>query len=365
MMFYGLPTIYGLDYVHRPIDEEIFIFPITGLRLKNNELSIGCVKFVRKNYVRNNLKNKNTGKKAYSSTEFNKKFKNINTFAIVELNKLGEYENKCEDGSNSLALQVLEQTIGAIYLSIYNKKERADDEKRIIISDKGFHEVDEGLNSYMAIGMNGYDILSTRASEGLIANENDFDIDNISGIIDILNKKIQDRTKFENKLCKSLEIIYGTFIESHAIDRVIKFVIILNYLFREDDNQKFKSNFIGRKLKIIFNTIDNKKIIELLPDYLHDNTNSTKKVSALITDIFSRIRNNVMHGKLELFKEYAILNTKDLIPLKVITMELIDSILSNEYLLSSKSTKEFNERIEKKEEERIKLYRDKAKTSQG
>lgn len=49
------------------------------------------------------------------------------------------------------------------------------------------------------------------------------------------------------------------------LERVIKWEILLNYLFIEDNNQSLNSTYIGRKLRIIFDVIEQKQILERLP----------------------------------------------------------------------------------------------------
>ena len=137
-----------LPYAHKSINEKAFIFPITGLYLSTNKkLSVGNIDFVDRVYLKNQLIKKDLA----NNIQFINIFSKVNTFAVVDLSKFGEYKNVCKDGYNSLALQLLKQTIGAMYISIYNNKSNPDDERRIIISDKGMHEVDEGLNSYLAM----------------------------------------------------------------------------------------------------------------------------------------------------------------------------------------------------------------------
>lgn len=353
-MFYGVPRGPILQYAHRPINENRFIFPITGLKIGiNSILTIGLIDFVDKEYL---VKNIIDSSLAINSV-FNKNFKSISTFAVVDLKKYGDYRGLCKDGNNSLALQLLKQTIGSIYLSIFNKITNVDCEKRIVISNKGIHEVDEGLNPYMAIYNDKYEVCPNNVDEMLIATTSNFDITNIPNVIKILNKPLKEKNEYEKKICKVLEVIYSNFNECYSRERVIKWAIILNYIFREDDSQKIESTDIGRKLRIIFNVIEKKEILEQLPKRITPKVKKTKKISNIMIDIYSRIRSDLMHGKIDYYTEYAICDAKDIIILKVVVMELLNIMVKDEYLSSCTSTKEFNTYVEKKESENIKVHK--------
>lgn len=143
-------------------------------------------------------------------------------FAVVDLRRYGNCKDLCKDGSNSLALQLVKQTIGAIYLGIYNKKLNPDCERRIAISNKGIHEVDEGLNPYMAIYNGKYMVCPNNADEGLVATINDFDTDNIYNAVKILSKTLKEKNEYEKKVCKVFEIVYSNFNECYSRERVLK-----------------------------------------------------------------------------------------------------------------------------------------------
>lgn len=76
-----------------------------------------------------------------------------------------------------------------------------------------------------------------------------------------------------------------------------------------------------------------------------------------MVNIYSRARNNFVHGKIDIFTELAVINLKDYIPLKLICFELLKSITTNKELINCKNTKEFDDYIESKEAERIKMYK--------
>lgn len=355
-MKYNNPMIPHLPYANKPILENSFIFPITGLMLAmNTSISVGNIDFVDREYLTKNV----IDAELVFDSLFSNHFKNVKTFAVVDLSKYGDYRGLCKDGNNSLALQILKQTIGAIYLSIFIKRSNVDFERRIVISNKGIHEVDEGLNSYLAIYKGKYMVCPNNVDQLLVGSCTDFDLENISNVISILNKNYKEKNQYEQKICKALEIVYSIYNESYSRERVIKWAILLNYLFREDDNQSFDSPDIGRKLRIIFDVIENKKILEDLPKYISPKSKKTKKISDVMINIYSKVRNNLMHGKIDFYTEYAVCDLEDMIILKVSVMELLIIMASDKFLKECDSIKSFNAFVEKKEAENIEKYKKK------
>lgn len=344
----------AIPYAHKPIQENSFIFPITGLQLvMNTSIFVGNIQFVDKEYLSKNIIDTELAFNLLFTMNFDK----VKTFAVVDLSKYGNYKGLCKDGNNSLALQILKQTIGAIYLSIFIKKDSPMFERRIVISNKGMHEVDEGLNSYLAIYKGKYMVCPNDVDKGLIGSCSDFDLNNIENVINILNKSYKEKTQYEQKICKTLEVVYSIYNESYSRERVIKWAILLNYLFREDNSQSFDSTDVGRKLRIIFNVIENKEILEKLPKLISPKPKKTKKISDIVIDIYSRVRNDLMHGKIDFYTEYAVCNTEDIIILKIIVMELLIIMSSDKYHKECNTIKEFNSYIENKEKENIEKYK--------
>ncbi|ELC8424660.1 hypothetical protein QYB63_001224 [Clostridium perfringens] len=341
---YNNPMIMKLPYSHKPIQEEKFIFPITGLSVGiNKKISVGNIEFVDNQYLFNNI----IDNELKLNKVFTKSFEGVKTFAIVDLRKYGNCLGLCKEGNNSLALQVLKQTIGAIYISIYLYRNNTDFERRIVISNKNIHEVDEGLNPYLACYKNKYMVIPNNVSEMLNASIFDFDLNNISNIIELLNKNMKQKNEYEKRICKSLELIYSIYNESYSRERILKWSILLNYIFRESVNQNLDSNDIGRKLKLIFNIVEEKKILEKMDKYISPKEKNTKKISKIMKDIYSRVRNNLMHGKLDFYTEYAVCNLEDIITLKIIVLEVIVFMTNDNNINKFKDIKEFNEFIEK------------------
>lgn len=348
----------NIPYAHKPIQEKSFIFPITGLQLAmDTSIFVGKVQFVDKIYLEKNIINHELA----INLLFKRNFDNIKTFAIVDLTKYGDYAGVCPAGNNSLALQILKQTIGAIYLSMFNKKDgNLTFERRIVISNKAVHEVDEGLNPYMVSIYDGnYKICPNEVDKALVGSCSDFDLDNIKNIVTILEKNIKDKTEYEQKICKTLEVVYSIYNESYSRERVIKWAILLNYLFREDNKQSLDSPDIGRKLRIIFNVMEKKQILENIPRMLVSKPKKTKKISDIVIDIYSRVRNDLMHGKIDFYTEYAVCNLEDMLILKVIVMELLNIMSNDTYLNECKTIKEFDLYVEKKEKENIESHKKK------
>lgn len=341
-----------LGYAHKVINQDRFIYPILGLKLdKNSILKVGYVDFVDSNYLFNNIIDKELQSDFLFINEFNK----VTTFAVIDLRKYNNYKNICKDGNNSLALQILKQTIGALYLAIYSKQKSPDCERKIVISNKVILEVEEGLNSYMSIYNGKYMICPNIVSEELVAKNIDYDMDSIKDVLEILKKDFKYKTDYEKKICKTLEIIYSIYNEEYSSERVIKWAIALNYIFRENDEHEFDSTYIGRKLRIIFNVIDKKEIYQNLPKYIFKEPKKTRKISDIVISVYKSVRNDLMHGKIDFYTEYGICNVEELLILKVTVHELLKFMTKDEYIKKFKNIKEFSEFIEAKEAENIRI----------
>lgn len=346
-----------LPYAHQKINEKKFIYPITGLDLSTtHQLTIGKVTFISKEHFWSNVLDKelveilNT-KGIYSNTP---------TFAIVDLTNMGDIEDICTDGNNSIAMQLLKQTIGALYISIYSIKPTPDDERRIVISDVGIHEVDEGLNTYLVWYQGRYTYCQNEVKHYLVANSNDFCLKEIEKFIHILSKPMSTRNEYESKISKALEILYSTLNEPYTRERVIKLSIMLNFIFRDNGDANLEITHIAGKLRVIFNIIQPKLILEAIPNYICSGK-TTKKISATVIDIYSRIRNEVMHGRVDLQTEYAICNIDDYICLKVIVMETLLFMVTE--LINEKciDTASFNCWIDEENAKYIKYKQDEKK----
>lgn len=61
-----------------------------------------------------------------------------------------------------------------------------------------------------------YMIYSNEVDKELVGSCIDFNIKNIKDIIDILNKNHEQKTEYEQKICKTLEVIYSIYNESYS-----------------------------------------------------------------------------------------------------------------------------------------------------
>ena len=345
-------------YGHIPIQDKKYIFPITGFKLENYILKVGKVKFVKMEYLKKNV----ISNQLVNWFQTVGVLQNVETFAIIDLNEYGDISGLCKDGNNSLALQILKQTIGSIYLSIYNLNEREDRERRIVISDLGMHEIEEGLAPYLIHDGYGYKLYTRtipyNPTKNLTVLESEIDLTNIDSLINLIGKNLKDRNEYESKICKSFEIIYSIFNEIYSRDRVLKLIILLNYIFRED-NENIDSNDIGKLLKVIFYIIEKKNILENISEDLALEESKTKKITKKFVDVHSRVRNDVMHGKIELYTEYNLCDIRDLILIKVIVLELMNFMVLRECLENCSNTKEFKNYIMKKHKEDIDKHKTK------
>lgn len=183
----------------------IFLFfPITGI-LVTRELVIGKVKFINK-------EDSNKYQVLISKNYFiQKHFKNVQSIAIINISGINT-EGYADNAT--FALQLLKQSIGIVYIHIF----RIDDEKRIVISALGIHEVDEGLNPYF--------------SENSYYN-NDMSSNLMRDIVSLIEPQITHMNKIalecyasedemRKKVLKSLELLYYLYSEQYSNYRILK-----------------------------------------------------------------------------------------------------------------------------------------------
>ena len=317
-------------YGHKPSDSKTYIFPILGLEISDNKyITLGHVMFVSKDFLINEiLSNKEHQIIQYTNTEM----VNTKTFAILNLEQYGDLEDICKDGNNSLALQIVKQVIGAIYISIYkNKRYIPEYEKRIIISHNSRHEVDEGFVSYIEGDLNQKSFIPKKSdiAENLVISMNQTYLENINDLSTIFQQPIKSRNCYQEKIFKSLELLYGTFSETYTNERVFKYVMIVNHIFKNKlvSDKMYNDKYIGGLLKILFDIVATQKIVD-------------GKISAVFTDIYSRLRNNPLHGELDPYEEICLINHNDYIPLKKITMETLILLVENKELNKLETTEE-------------------------
>ncbi len=146
-MTFMFPQIVKYNYEFDKNDSSQFIFPITGLNI-DDELNIGYVTIY-------NLKNINyeTVKNLMPFVKNRNVLSKLNIIAYVDVSDVSHFwKEKCNNNL-SIALMLIKQAIGLIYLTYYEYKGYRDS-KRIIISENNVHEFEEGMGIYLT--SNGY-----------------------------------------------------------------------------------------------------------------------------------------------------------------------------------------------------------------
>ena len=137
------PHIVKRDYALKSDDSTNYVFPITGL-LINDKLTIGDVTFYNFNKL-DYEKDKNLQVFA----EHMNSLSTVNTIVYVDVSNVSsEWKDKCNNNL-SIALMLIKQTIGLLYLTYYEYK-GYEDQKRIIISENNIHECEEGMGIFLA-----------------------------------------------------------------------------------------------------------------------------------------------------------------------------------------------------------------------
>jgi len=325
-------------YAHNPSNYKLYIFPIHGLTIKDNTIiNIGNVEFLSKEHLTNSLNNI-----GFVSNIINE-MRDTQTFAVVDLEKYGDIEGICSDGNNSLALQIVKQAIGGIYIAIYkNNNSKLDYEKRIIISTNNRHEVDDGLVSYFECNANDKQIQIRRnvSPDYLCIAIDQVYLASIKDIQDLFTIKIKDRSKYQLKLLKSLELLYATYNKIYTNERIFKFAMIVNHIFHNSlvSAKQYNSKYIGGKIRILFDIILKKK-------------SELRKVAFIFNDIYERLRNNPLHGELMPYEEVCLINYTDYIPLKKIVMETLIILIEDNNMNKLKNTEEVISYLESKQNE--------------
>ena len=246
--------------------------------------------------------------------------------------------NECDN--YSIALQLTKQSIGAIYLSIYNSKKRIDDSRRIVISNIGVHEIDEGL----VVCKSETQLINYKnVSSSLFFIDSDLSelfLKDIDTIQLKMNSFYDVDCEYGNKLLKSLDILYCINNEIYSNERILKICAAMNLLFRQDDEKKFDSTWIAPILHQLFNyySID---IKEKIPDEFRDSNIKDKNYTALFIDEYNKIRNNYMHGKIELYQEFTMITATEYLLFISSLMELINIMIKKTEFNCLKTTRNF------------------------
>ncbi|WP_341877575.1 hypothetical protein [Defluviitalea saccharophila] len=319
-----MPTLFP---VHKRIPPVLipnysqqFIFPISGMKLKNDEfITIGCVKFVNRNYLLSKYKGN------FES------FK-VDAFAIVDISKHSS-QKKYDEGYNSLALKILKEVIGYLNILVY-KKYGLRIERKVMISNIPEQEIDDGFTIY----------ISCTDDECQIHNNISLDLTlTKDGIQTFLDKKewnsyfeisFESRNEIQKRIGKALEYLYYIFNEIYTNERVIKYFIVLNHLIRRDYKTDLNCHGIESILNFFFYEYKLIEVTKELKNY---------KFSTSFLEMYARLRNNILHGILDVEKEETPINEEDYYFLKRIVMELLIVLVEDSKINKFDSMKEIYE----------------------
>ncbi|MBO6231980.1 MAG: hypothetical protein IK990_06525 [Ruminiclostridium sp.] len=318
-------------YEHRGSNATVFYFPITGMII-TQPLKIGKCDYIPLSLFKEQIKLPQN------------MVENISVIAKTTVDVPENWIKNAID-NYSIALQLTKQSIGAIYLSIYNSKKRCDNNRRIVISPIGKHEVDEGLVIYQTnlSTRNTTDVSSTLffsdkdASDLFLAN------------LDTINNQIlmyySNNNEYGNKILKSLEIIYCINNEIYSNERILKICAALSMLFKADNDTKdVDSPWIASRLNQLFH-YRSVNIIEKIPETVNCLKKTKKNYNEIFIDIYSRIRNSFMHGIIDPYQEFTVITTDEYLLYIVSLYELIDILILDGSFNSLQTTKELVERI--------------------
>ncbi|WP_024861849.1 hypothetical protein [Ruminococcus flavefaciens] len=312
-------------YAHNPSQDREFYFPLTGIDI-SQPLKIGKCEIIPVSMLKETI---NFPQLMTS---------HISCIAKTIVDVSEKWESACDN--YSIALQLTKQSIGALYLAFYNSKNRCDYSRRIVISNIGKHELDEGLVIYKTERLlNNYSDISKT-----LCFNNDDQTDLFSSSIKVIDSKMdsfysQD-CEYGNKILKALEILYCINNEIYSNERILKICAAINMLFKDNSGKEIDSNWIASQLNQLFNYfgIDIKGKV---PDELIDDYFSKTKYTALFVDEYKKIRNNFMHGIIELYKEFTVINSVDYFFYIISLYELINIMIGKAEFQSLTNTDEF------------------------
>lgn len=180
-------------YEHRGSNAYVYYFPLTGISISRS-LKIGNCELIPLSLYKDPISLPQAM---------------IENIVVIAKTTIDVSENwKKESDNYSIALQLTKQCIGAIYLSIYNSQKRADNNRRIVISNIGSHEVDEGL----VISRTNLSVRNTTdVSSTLFLSDKDLNKEFLTYLTNINNQMLKfykADNEYGNKILKTLEFIY-------------------------------------------------------------------------------------------------------------------------------------------------------------
>jgi hypothetical protein len=300
----------------------LFVYPINGIDLqKYKELKIGNVTFIDKSIAIQN----------YNCTDYNYP---VDSYAVVNL-KNQTFNKTYNNGLNSIALKILKETIGLLNVSLYAPYNMYT-ERKITISNINKHFLEEGLIKYLTLHKNNVIIQNVKFDNVKLTMTDD-ELKSLEYIhknwISLVSLDFEKRNEYQKKLLKALEYIYYISNEIYASERIIKYFIVLNNIFKAE-GREINRQGIAHYLNIIFNKV---KVVKIFDG------NFNKEFG----DLYDTIRNNIMHGVLDLDNEEGLINNDDFYNLKALFYELIRILAENENLNLQNSTVELNDYLDK------------------
>lgn len=293
-----LPKINNIvQSIHIGNNNMGYAFPISGLKLNDNKFKVGFSEFISAEEF----------KKQNQTIDFSK-FNN-ESFVIIKTDNFKI--NQENDGLNSLALKYIKEVIGYLYFAFYFKVNKEID-KKILISNKLDSNLDEGLVPYFKY--------ENEYKEVFLGNA-DFSID-FSEIHKCINYyklpfeiPLGERSEYQNKLFKCFEFLYYINNEIYATERMTKYFLLLNHLFRKDEK-----TYLNRKgLCRYINYILSENSIEIFPKDFNKN----------FEKIYDKFRNDLLHGILYAHKETTLVGIDSFNIIKKIFMEILNILFTN------------------------------------
>ena len=323
VMSFIFPQKVRYDYFLKENNSVQFLFPITGLSI-DNELTIGYVTFY-------NLKNIN-----YEKAEHLKIFiKNIsalstvNTVAYVDVSQIpASWKEKCNNNL-SIALMLIKQVIGLLYLTYY-EYEGFKDQKRIIISENNKHECEEGMGIYLS--SDGY-VRKSKVSGNLWLHPS-------SSFLRLLYVKVPSfialyamDSEMKLKILKLFESLYHLLNEIHSVERILKMSAFLQFILLENVKEDFPP--VSKRIRYFLDQ-NNIRI---------DAFGNTGKLNSMLDKIYRNIRNKYSHGEISLYEEYNVINASDYFMFFQVYMSVILLLVYNTDLKKIKSTQDLLKQI--------------------
>ena len=194
----------------------------------------------------------------------------------------------------SIALMMAKQAIGLLYLTYYEQK-GFEGGKRVILSANNKHELEEGMETFLADGT-----INCGAASSSLYLSVDY------SFLSILKKRIPVfldlyamDSEIKLKVIKLFESLYYLCNEIHSIERILKISAFLQVVFLENSDESFQA--ASKRIKDMLNI--HRKSINLF--------GRTGKLNSILNDIYDTIRNRYSHGVVDLYNEYNVVEATD------------------------------------------------------